>query len=103
MGRVLIKSGVEPRALLLLAAIANVSRDLPFDVTITAGTDGKHKKNSKHYTGEALDIRTKNFPSKRAKQDFISAVLLRLGAGYEFFLEDEGKANEHAHLEWDPR
>ena len=103
MGKILVKSGVETRALLLLAAVANVARDLPLDVTVTAGTDGKHRKDSKHYSGEALDVRTKNFPTRRAKQEFIAAVLLRLGPGYEIFLESEGKPQEHAHLEFDPR
>lgn len=103
MGKILIKSGVKPRLLLLTAAVANVAQGLPHDVVITSGTDGKHKKGSKHYTEEALDIRSKNFPSRRAKQEFISAVLLRLGPGYEMFLEQEGKPQEHFHLEWDPR
>lgn len=103
MGKILIKSGAQPRVLILLAAIANVAKDLPFDVTITSGNDSKHKKGSKHYTYEALDVRSKNFPSKRSKQQFIHDVLLRLGPGYEMFLEFEGKANEHFHLEYDPR
>ena len=101
--KILTKSGVLPRSLTLMAAIANVARDLGWDVTITAGTNGKHMVGSKHYTGEALDVRTKNFPSKRSKQDFIAAVLLRLGPGYEMFLEDVGGVNEHAHVQWDPK
>ena len=103
MGKTLIKSGVEPRLLTMLAAIANVAATLPHDVVITAGVDGTHKTGSKHYTSEALDIRSKNFPSKRAKQEFVRVVLLRLGPGYEMFLESSGKVNEHFHLEWDPR
>src|SRR3990167_8066735 len=103
MGKVFVKSGVTPRLLIIFAGVSNVARELPWDVTITAGTDGKHMKGSKHYSGEALDIRSKNFPTKRSKQDFVSAVLLRLGPGYEMFLEQEGKPNEHFHCEWDPR
>ena len=83
--------------------MANVAVGLDWNVTITSGTDGKHMKGSRHYTVEAIDIRSKNFPSKRAKQEFIAAVLLRLGPGYEMFLEQEGKSQEHFHLEWDPR
>ena len=103
MGKILTKSGVEPRILIMLAAIANVAAALPHDVVVTAGIDGKHKTGSRHYTSEALDVRSKNFPSRRAKQEFVSTVLLRLGPGYEMFLELEGKAEEHFHLEWDPR
>ena len=103
MGKILIKSGVRPKSLLLLAAVSNVARDLEWDVTITSGNDSKHMKGSRHYSGEAIDIRSKNFPTKRAKQEFIAAVLLRLGPGYEMFLEHEGGANEHFHLEYDPK
>ena len=103
MAKILIKSGVKPRSLTLVAAIANVSHDYAWDVTITSGNDSKHKKGSKHYTDEAIDIRSKNFPNKRAKQDFMAAVLLRLGPGYDMILESEGQPNEHVHLEWDPK
>ena len=72
-------------------------------MTITSANDSKHMKGSKHYTYEAIDIRSKNFPSKRAKQEFLTSVLLRLGPGYEMFLEHEGKVNEHFHLEHDPK
>lgn len=99
------KTGVTPRALTLMAAIGNVAGSLqePNDVTITAGTNGTHMKDSKHYSGEALDVRTKNFPTLASKQAFVAAVLKRLGKGYQGFLESIGKDNEHAHFEWDPQ
>lgn len=103
MARVLIKSGVQPRLLVLLAAVANSARDLPWDVTITAGNDGCHKQGSKHYTFEAIDVRSKNFPTLDAKEEFLESVLGRLGAGYQMFLEAAGTDNEHFHLEYDPR
>ena len=103
MGKVLIKSGVQPRLCLLLAAVANVAQELDWDVIITSAVDGCHKIRSRHYTHEAIDVRSKNFPSPQAKDDFIQAVLLRLGTGYEMFLENVGTENEHFHLEWDPR
>ena len=87
MGYVKVKSTVRPLSTILLAAVANVAKDLPWDVTITSVNDSKHMEGSKHYSGEAIDIRSKNFPSKRDKQEFVSAVLLRLGPGYEMFLE----------------
>ena len=103
MGKILVKSTVKPTSHLLVAAVANVAVSLDWDVTITSANDSKHMKGSKHYTGEAIDIRSKNFPSKRSKQDFIAKVLLRLGPGYEMFLEGVGTENEHFHLEKDPQ
>lgn len=99
---ILVKATVKPRALLMMAACANVAITLPWPVTITSGNDSKHMTGSKHYSGEAVDVRSKNFPTKKAKRDFIAAVLARLGTGYQMILESEGQANEHFHLEYDP-
>lgn len=105
MAHIKVKTGVQPKALIIMAAIANVVQDLqePVAVVITSGTDGAHMKGSLHYKGAALDVRTKNFPSVRAKRTFLQAVLTRLGSGYEGFLEHEGGVHEHIHIEWDPK
>ena len=89
---------------MMMAAIANVAQalDEPVDVLITSGNDSTHMTGSKHYTYEALDIRSKNFPSVAAKQHFMDAVMKRLGSGYQMILENEGKVQEHFHLEFDP-
>ena len=99
-----VKTGVTPRNLYIMAAISNVIQqmDEPVDVTITSGTDGKHMTGSKHYSGDALDIRSKNFPNAQSKRAFMTAVLMRLGKGYQMILEHEGKAQEHFHCEYDP-
>jgi hypothetical protein len=97
-----IKSGVQPVNLIILAAIANVSASLPYDVYITSGNDGTHMKTSKHYSYAALDVRTKNFPDAVSKRNFMAAVLKRLGKGYQGILESEGTENEHLHFEYDP-
>jgi hypothetical protein len=98
-----LKTGVTPRNLYIMAAVANVAASLPHDVVITAGTDGQHKKGSKHYSYEALDIRSKNFPDLASKQAFIKAVMNRLGSDYDGFLELPNTPNEHFHIEYDPK
>ncbi len=47
---------------LALSRMLTVLLLLPYDgdVVITSGTDGTHMPTSKHYTGEALDLRTSN-------------------------------------------
>lgn len=104
MAYVKVKTGVTPRLLTIMAAIANVAQTLeePNDITITSGTDGKHMRQSLHYEGAALDVRSKNFGSAVAKRHFLQAVLKRLGKGYQGILEHEGGANEHFHFEYDP-
>lgn len=98
-----VKGTVKPKILVMMAAIANVAQGLqePVDVLITSGNDSQHMDGSKHYSYEALDIRSKNFPTAKSKRVFIDAVLKRLGSGYQMILEGEGKVGEHFHLEWD--
>jgi hypothetical protein len=70
----------------------------PKDLMITSASDGTHMKTSRHYTYEALDLRCKDMvPS--VKQAFISNLKVELGEAFTVLLEDEGKANEHLHLQ----
>jgi len=79
----MIKTGVTPRNLYILAAIANAAWDLPYNITITSGTDGKHMVGSKHYSGNALDIRTFSFQSTKDRDMFIARLNTRLGPQYD--------------------
>lgn len=112
--RVRLKDNVRPRNLVILAAACNVFsemqaaltpmfRDFPAELWITAGIDGKHKENSKHYSGNALDLRSKAFPSVALKQKFARELSKRLGPDYQVILEDLNGPNEHIHAEYDPR
>lgn len=91
-----IKTGVTPHNLVILAAIANICGDYPHDIVITSGTDSTHKVGSRHYTGDALDIRTSNFLSPAARNSFMSKLRARLGKDYQVLLE-----SDHIHVEWD--
>lgn len=104
MALVKVKTTVRPRSLVIMAAVSNVAQGLvtPSDVTITSGNDSAHMKKSKHYEDEALDVRSKNFPSRTAKLMFLRKVLGRLGNDYQGILEGEGTDNEHFHFEYDP-
>ena len=101
MARIKLKATVRPQSLVILAAVANVAAPLahPVEVWITSGNDSKHMTGSRHYEDKALDVRSKNFPTRKAKRAFLAAVLLRLGPAYEGFLEQEGKLQEHFHIE----
>ena len=63
---------------------------------ITAGRDGDHRANSKHYTGEAIDLRTSNLKQKQI--DIIeNALQTAIGSSYDVLCEDN-----HIHVEYDP-
>ncbi len=91
-----VKSGVTPKNLTIAAAAINASEGLGFDVVITSGTDGKHMRQSKHYDGNALDIRTVNIP-RTARAPYLAQLRVRLGEDYDVI--DEGN---HIHIEYDP-
>lgn len=94
-----VKGGVTPPILLIAAALANMSEELDQTLTITSGTDGKHKKGSKHYSSEALDVRTKGL-SDELIDELIAGLRSRLPS-HDFVLESRGKPNEHLHIERD--
>jgi hypothetical protein len=92
-----VKSGVTPRNLVIAAAVANTAQILGLELTITSGTDGKHKRGSKHYSGEALDVRTRNLTKANVKR-VVDMLAARLGRGYDVVLE-----TDHIHVEYDPK
>lgn len=95
------KVGVRPHSLWILAAVSRLSLAVP-RVTVTSGTDGTHRIGSKHSSGDAVDFRTKNFPTLASKQRFVVALQQELGPEYQVFLEGLGTPNEHCHVEYDP-
>ncbi len=89
-----LKAGVEFRADSLalgriLAAVLVAGR--VEDLVITSGTDGQHMANSRHYKGEAVDIRTSNLKDRAATIGRLKAAL-----GPLFTVLDEG---DHLHVQ----
>jgi hypothetical protein len=80
----------------ILDVLERVSRIVPHDVVITAGSDGKHMPNSKHYTYQALDVRSKNLQDK---DTFVQLLKTLLGDKYTILFEDAGTPNEHIHIQ----
>ena len=67
------------------------------EFVVTAGLDGKHMAGSKHYEGQAIDIRTRDM-----KPEMIHPMIqeLKEALGYQFDVVLEG---DHVHLEFDPK
>ena len=103
-----IKEGVKLNGLSVQALLAvQVANSLwhhqwpDLDLVITSGTDSKHGRASKHYIGNAIDLRTHTLPggsmgeaATRARQWLADA----LGSEYDVVLE-----SDHIHIEWDPK
>lgn len=92
-----VKTGVEPRLLVIACAAANAAQELGLSIVITSGTDGQHKTGSRHGKAAALDFRTRNL-TRAQVDDWMAAMRRRLGQDYD--LVDEV---DHVHVEYDPK
>lgn len=71
----------------------------PVDWTITSINDSTHMKGSKHYSDEALDLRSKNFGNSILKHEFRDRLQFGLGGKFTILIEDEDTPNEHFHIQ----
>jgi hypothetical protein len=88
----------------LYALIHRFDLVLPSELVITSGSEGGpqdhvHAPSSRHYTGEAIDIRTHNFPSRLAATEFYSALKRQLGHDFTVLFEFPGAPSEHIHVQ----
>jgi len=72
------------------------------DTVVTSANDAEHKKGSFHYSGRALDFRTKHAAGVAA--GIISTIKKQLvPLGFDVIWEGAGTDNEHLHIEYDPK
>jgi hypothetical protein len=76
---------------------------LDVDLVITSANDSRHSRTSLHYDGKAIDVRSKNIRTQEQKLKLQVTVDEALGPDFDFILEGLGSANEHFHLEWQPK
>lgn len=91
--------GMSPQVVLAIMAAQDVYREYNTELVITSGFDGHHASNSKHYVGNAVDIRTHNLPNPKVDGQAI-ANRLDGDLGRDFDVLFEG---DHIHIEYDPR
>lgn len=83
---------------------------IPEVLTITSIYDGTHLPDSRHYRGEAIDIRSKNFKSLADKTRFRAelegalnhhplASAQGVGDCFRVLMENGGTDNEHFHVQ----
>jgi len=99
----MIKSGVDLRGLKPQLTIAYVVacmiyyRQIHEWATITSASDGVHGPNSLHYSGNALDIRTRMLTAGQ-KENVYKQLRIALGEQFDVILEAD-----HIHIEFDPK
>jgi hypothetical protein len=102
--------GVKPEIIVALIVADQVYHSFNQPLVWTSAKDGKHKTGSKHYSGEAIDIRTNHIPNMDAKLAIVEDIKRRLTEDYDVLFEDDlfdenGKQlkYEHIHIEFDPK
>lgn len=105
MAKVTVKPGVTPKLVEMVGKLAFMVKDItnPAEVVITAGTNGTHMAGSKHYSGEAFDVRTHNFANDTDRHAFYILLCQQFGPDYDVIFEGKGTPNEHIHVEYDPK
>lgn len=88
---------VRPQVWDAIETAARVYADFGYDCIVTSLCDGKHSKNSKHYEGNAVDLRIRHLLDGEPQQ-IRDVIANRLGVEYDVILE-----NTHIHVEYDPK
>jgi len=71
---------------------------------ITSGNDSRHKRGSRHYAGQAIDIRCNHLPDEHCER-ITGALKQGLGPDFDVIFErfPNHPENDHIHLEHDPK
>lgn len=77
-----------------MALICQKVEGKEYVMTITSANDGNHMKNSKHYSGEAIDIRRNDMKNAKNVVEEMRRILDR---EFDIVLEET-----HIHVEYDP-
>lgn len=76
---------------------SNIFAEYSKDLVITSLCDGKHSKNSKHYEGNAIDLRRRHLTSDELTNIY-NKLANTLGDDYDVIIE-----TTHIHIEYDPK
>ena len=83
----------------ILYNLSKVSKINDVDLTITSGNDSTaHARDSKHYTNQAMDVRSHDF-EPNMKTLIFEEIKKELGSRFFVDLENEGGPNEHFHIQ----
>lgn len=89
--------GLTPYALFALLVAERAYAKFGFDCEVTCGPNGTHMRGSKHYVGNAFDLRTKHIP-EQILPSIVKELTEALGEDYDVLLEAT-----HLHVEFDPK
>ena len=89
--------GIRPEIAMAIEVANGIYNQFGSDVTVTSVVDGTHSKTSLHYSGSAVDFRTRNLADHQV--DTIVSWLKQFLTN-EF---DVVKERDHIHVEFQPK
>ena len=89
--------GIRPEVILGLIVAEGCYQSFNVEMVVTSIADSRHSLTSLHYTGCAVDLRTRTvLPEER--QALCTLIASKLSNDYDVILE-----NDHIHLEFQPK
>jgi len=67
------------------------------ELEVTCGPEGRHRRASLHYSGQAVDLRSRSMEEDQALA-FVRSLRMRLGGDYDVVVEET-----HIHVEYQPK
>jgi len=89
--------GMRPELMLVAIAAEPIWRKYHAELVITSALEGAHRRSSYHYSGSAVDLRTRDF-SEENKERAADELRSSLGDDYVVILE-----HDHIHVHFQPR
>lgn len=93
--------GLEPvmfSALKTIELCCKIANGENYEITITSAQDGSHMKNSRHYVGLAIDIRSRDMSNITESAKWIDKFLNINSKCFDIVIE-----NDHIHIEYDKK
>lgn len=87
---------LQPETVLAIMIAHTVFQKYGYGCVVTSLADSKHMRKSLHYTGHAVDLRSRHVDPKDLKP-ILGDLQTSLGPEYDVILE-----SDHYHLEYDP-
>ena len=80
--------GTQPEMIIALLLIEPVLNEYAQELVWTEGTGGKHSDTSRHYSGNAIDVRTWKLQEDGTEEECADKLRTALGTEYRVIIHD---------------
>lgn len=103
-----LKGGVRlkdlsPQMVMAAMIVNDIFQQRSLECVVTSANDSGHSVASLHYSGKALDFRTRYEELNGLEMIVRDEIREALGRDFDVVLEGVATPNEHLHVEYDPK